>query len=300
MVSLIERQPSERPSILRGHCARSVVFPYPVGAMTDTSGIRAMPGARTSSVLGTSPCGERTVGGASCARARSAPGEQGRVGETDGRCGMPLSSPRRVTDVDASLAPPRIPQGRLLRSIVFVQVAWCGPDRLLESCQHSGAIHRRGGPEAPATSTRRAWAGLDRPTGRAWIDPGRVGSVARGRIAGNDAERTRLGHAAPSIRGVEAPRPRSFRCRTPMTTRTWRVPQGSLGEKLGLLRSRLEPLVFSAVSSPASGASRASRAPQRRVPGRALLRRLHALDVLAILLGHLRMTMKRSEHRGRG
>ena len=146
VVSVIERQPSERPSILRGPLRKECGLPVPRGShdryQRDAArclelGNQVRP--RDESLAANGRSVELRVREPGAAR-----GEQGRVGETDGRCGMPLSSPRRVTDVDASLAPPRIPQGRLLRSIVSVQVVWCGPDRLLESCQHSGAIHRRG------------------------------------------------------------------------------------------------------------------------------------------------------------
>ena len=157
------------------HCARSVVFPYPVGAMTDTSGMpRDAWSWATRSVLGTSPL-RRTDGRWSfvCA-SRSGPGEQGRVGETTvvvacavepwtghGRRRLPRPSP-----YPSRSAPPidRLRAGGVVRT---------GSPAPVLPAQH--AIHRRGAsPRRPQPySTSMGWA---RSSDRSRVDlPGSSG-----------------------------------------------------------------------------------------------------------------------------
>ena len=172
VVSVIERQPSERPSIFRGPLRKECGLPVSRGSHD-----RYQRDAARCLELGNQirPRDETLAANGRSVELRlrepgAAPGEQGRVGKTDGRCAMPLSSPRRVTDVDASLAPPRIPQGRLLRSIVFVQVGWRGPtacsSRASTAVRSTVAERRRGARNLYPTSM--GWArSSDRS--RAWI-----------------------------------------------------------------------------------------------------------------------------------
>ena len=126
---------------------------------------------------------------------------------------------------------------------------WAGADRPpARACQRSGAIHRRGAsPRRPQTSTRRAWAGLDRPTGLVRGSTRcRVGSVARG---GTARKRTRDEHARPP-RGPLEPRAEatgigSRRCRNPLwTTRT----RGSC--------LAYTPMIFAFIAANSSGVRR--------------------------------------------
>ena len=128
------------------HCAKSVVFPYPVGATTDTSGMAREAWSRaTKSVLGTRPL-RRTDGGwsfvcASPERLQASRDDSGRL-TTVVAC--------RSRDVDGSrTSTPPSPLPVSLRSAPPVRSSpcrWRGADRIACSSRasDSGAIHRRG------------------------------------------------------------------------------------------------------------------------------------------------------------
>ncbi len=149
VVAFIEREPGERPAILRRPLRQECGLPVSRGShdRDQRDGPRRL---EPSHQLRPRDEALATYGRSVEFRLRepgAAPGEQGRLGKADDRRGMPFPRRRRVTDVDASFATPRRLQGLSSRSNVFRR--WAGADR-----------PRARGRPAPATCQPSATAPL--------------------------------------------------------------------------------------------------------------------------------------------
>ena len=217
VVVVIERNPGERPAILRRPLRQERGLP--VSRWSDDRDQRDDPRSLEPSHQLCPRDETRATYGRWVEFRLGEPGaarrEQGLLGNAEDPRGMSFPRRRRITDIDASIAtPPRL-QVRHPRfeHLPADGLAWAG--RLLElSPAKRCDPPSRSVAETPRNLLRdeHGLGSIVRPG--SWIDrPGRVGSVARGGVARKRTLSERAGPAAQSTRG--RPCIGSLRCRKP-------------------------------------------------------------------------------------